>query len=188
MPGLSKFPVVLSSDMFTASKPSHQICHHLLTQLGPPVFAKPQRLDPEKLASAKAEFSAMEKAGIIRQSTSPWSSPLHIVCKKEGGWRPCGDYQRLNNVTIPNQYPLPNIADFTSRISGSTAFSKLNLQMGYFQVPLASKDVQKTAIVTPFGMFEFMRMPLGLKNAGNTFQNMMDLVLSELPFLFSLRE
>ena len=104
----------------------------------------------------------MEKAGIIRCSMSPWSSPFHMVCKKEGGWKPCGDYRRLNIVTIPDHYPLPNIANFTSRISGSTVFSKLDLQKGYYQVPMASEDIQKTAIVTPFRMFEFMRRPFGL--------------------------
>ena len=76
-----------------------------------------------------------------------------MVRKKEGGWRSCGDYRRLNNVTIPDCYPLPNIADFTSRISGSIVFSKLDLQKGYYPVPMASEDIQKTAIVTPFGMF-----------------------------------
>ena len=179
---LSEFPDVLSSNEFTTSKPCHQIHRHLLTQPGPPVFAKPRLLDPEKLASAKAELSAMEKAGIIRCSMSHWSSPLHMVPKRKGGWRPCGDYQRLNNVTIPNLYPLPNIADFTSRISGSTVISKLDLQKGYYQVPLASEDIQKTSIVTPFGMFEFLRMPFGLRNAGNPFQRMMD--LGDLPFCF----
>ena len=80
-----------------------------------------------------------------------------MVLKKEGGWRPCGDYRRLNNITVPDRYPLPNIADFTSRISGSTVFlnSKLDLQKGYYQVSVASKDIQKTAIVTPFGMLHF---------------------------------
>ena len=77
-----------------------------------------------------------------------------MVCKKEGGWRPCGDYRRLYNVRIPDGYPLPNIADFTSRISGSTVFSNIDLQKGYYQVSMASKDIQKTAIVTPF-----LRMP-----------------------------
>ena len=88
--------------------------HHLLTKLGPTVHAKPRRLDPEKLAAAKVEFFTMEKAGIIRRSSSHWSSPLHMVKKKDRGWRPCGDYRRLNNVTVPDRYPLPNIADFTS--------------------------------------------------------------------------
>ena len=93
-----------------------------------------------------------------------------MVKKKDGGWRPCGDYHRLNNTTIPDRYPLPNIADFTSRISGSTIFSRLDLQKGYYQIPMAAKDIPKTAIVTPFGMFEFLRLPFGLRNTGNMFQ------------------
>ena len=84
---LSEFPDVLSSDGFTASKPQHGVCHHLLTNPGPPVYSKPCRLDPDKLSAAKEEFSAMEKAGITRRSSSPWSSPLHMVKKKDGGWR-----------------------------------------------------------------------------------------------------
>ena len=129
------------SDGFTASKLCHGVCHHLLTNPGPPVYAKPQRLDPEKLAAAKSEFSAMEKAGIIKHSSSPWSSRLHMMNKKEKGWRPCGDYRRLSNVTVPNRYPLPNIADFTLRIAGSTVFSRLDLQKRYYQIPMASEDV-----------------------------------------------
>jgi cleavage and polyadenylation specificity factor subunit 1 len=179
---LTEFPDVASSDGFTASKPRHGVKHHLLTQPGPPVFAKARRLDPEKLASAKAEFSAMEKAGIIRRSNSPWSSPLHMVRKKDGGWRPCGDYMRLNTVTVPDRYPLPNIADFSSRIAGSTVFSKLDLQKGHCQVPMAEEDICKTAIIMPFGMLEFLCLPFGLRNTGNTFQRMMDSILGDLPY------
>ena len=76
------------------------------------------------------------------------------------------------------------MANFTSRISGSTVFSKLDLQQGYYQVPVAPEDVKKTAIITPFGMFEFLRMPFGLRNAANTFQRLMDQVLGDLPFCF----
>ena len=148
---LKEYHDVLSSNSFTALKPRHGVRHHLLTNSGPPVFAKPRKLDPEKLAEAQEEFSTMEKAGSIRRS-SPWSSPLHMV-KKKRGWRPCGDFRRLNKVSIPDRYPLPHIADFTSRIADSTVFSRLDLQKGYYQIPMASEDVPKTAIITPFGIF-----------------------------------
>jgi len=138
-------------------------------------------LDPDKLEIAKKEFESMEKAGIVRRSTSPWSRPLHMVKKKDGSWRPCGDYRRLNNVTVPDRYPLPNIADFSSQLSGSKVFSKLDLQKGYYQVPMALDDIMKTAIITPFGMFEFLRLPFGLRNGGQTFQRLMDQVLGGLP-------
>ena len=81
---LSQFPDVLSSDGFKVSKPHHGVRHHPLTNLGPPVFAKPQKLDPEKQATAQTEFSAMEEAGIIRRSSSPWSSLLHMAKKEDG--------------------------------------------------------------------------------------------------------
>ena len=72
------------------------------------------------------------------------------------------DYRRLNNVTVPDRYPLPHTADFTSQIAGSTVFSRLDLQKGYNQIPRASEDVPKTAISTPFGMFQFLRLSFGL--------------------------
>ena len=93
---------------------------------------------------------------------------------------PCRDYRQLNTVTVPDRYPLPNIADFTSRVSGSTIFSKLDLQKGYYQVPMAEEDICKTA-----RMFEFLRLPFGLRNAGNTFQRMMDSILGDLPYCFT---
>ena len=123
----------------------------------------------------------MVKAVIICLSTFTWSSPLHIVKKKNGGWKPCGDYRRLNTVTVPDRYPLPNIADFMSWISGSTIFSKLDLQKGNQQVPGAPMDIQKTAIITHFGMYKFLHIPFGLQKARNMFQGMMDLVLGDFP-------
>ena len=181
---LEEFPDALSSDGFTASKPHHGVCHHLRNNPGPPVFPKPRPMDSEKLSAAKAEFSEMEKAGIIWRSSSPWSSPLHMVKKKDGGWRPCGNYRRLNNVTIPDRYPLPHIADFNSRIACSTVFSRLGLQKGSYQIQMASEDVPNTAILTPFGMFEFLCLPFGLRSAGNTFQRMVDQILGNLPYCF----
>ena len=153
---------------------------HVIHSPGPNITPRPYNVTREV---GEREFSAMEKAGIIRRSNSPWSSPLHMVRKNDGGWRPCGDYRRLN--TVPDRYPLPNIADFTSRVTGSTIFSKLDLQKGYYQVLMAEEDICKTAIITPFGMFEFLRLPFGLRNAGNTFQRMMDSILGDLPYCFT---
>jgi hypothetical protein len=99
--------------------------HHIDTGSAPPVFAHPWQLDPEKHCIAEEEFLAIEKAGIIRRSNSPWASPLHLVPKKDGSWRPCGDYRRLNAVTIPKRYLLPNMQSLNDRMGGSTVFRKL---------------------------------------------------------------
>ena len=103
---LQTFPTVFSSDLKNLS-PHHGVQHHIHTT-GPPVFAKARRLDPSCLQQAKAEFDKLEAAGIIRHSNSPWSSPLHLVPKPDGSWRPCGDYCHLNLATTPDCYPLPN--------------------------------------------------------------------------------
>jgi Reverse transcriptase (RNA-dependent DNA polymerase) len=143
-----------------------------------------RRLDPQRLPAAKAEFQKMLDTGVVRRSSSCWSSPLHMVRKKDGSWRPCGDFRCLNICTTDDKYPLPNMGDLSSRLDGCTVFSKLDLQKGYFQVPVAAGDVTKMAIITPFCLFEFLRMPFGLKNAGMTFQRLMDRIFFDLPFAF----
>jgi hypothetical protein len=128
---------------------THGVEYHIHTGSHPPVFAKSHRLDPEKLQIAKAEFKRLESAGIIRRSTSPWEPPLHMVPKKDGLWQPCGDYRRLNLVTIPDKYPLPNMQDLSNGLHGCTVFSKIDLVKGYHQIPVAVDDIPKTAIITP---------------------------------------
>jgi hypothetical protein len=177
---LAEFPAVVN-EAGCLPPATHGVQHHIVTS-GRPVTAKFRRLDNVKLAAAKEEFQKLEAEGIIRRSDSCWASPLHMVQKADRSWRPCGDYRRLNLLTEPDCYPLPNMNDITSRLAGCTVFSKLDLKKGYHQIPVLPADIPKTAIITPFGLFEYVRMPFGLKNAGMTFQRFMDQILWDLPF------
>ncbi len=158
---------------------SHGVAHHLETR-GLAIASPFRRLDMEKLAAAKAEFVALERDGIIRRSSSPWASPLQMVKKPDGSWGCCGDYR----VTVPDIYPLPNMLGFSSRVAGCSIFTKIDLRKGYYQIPMHPADILKTAIITPFGLFAFLRLTFGLRNAGSTFQRLMDRVLAGLAFTF----
>lgn len=179
---LRRFPQVTEAD-FSKHAPKHNVEHRIVTE-APPVWSKPRRLNVDKLKAAKAEFDHLLRLGIIQPSTSQWSSPLHMVRKSNNEWRPCGDYRRLNAITAPDRYPVPHVQDFASQLNGASVFSKIDLIRGYHQIPVAKEDQPKTAVTTPFGLFEFLRMPFGLRNAGQTFQRAMHAVLRDLPRVF----
>nr|VZH95955.1 unnamed protein product [Spirometra erinaceieuropaei] len=155
---LTKYPG-LTRPNFNASIPPHDVVHHIRTT-GPPVFSRLCRLAPARLAAAKAEFEHMLQMGVIRQSESPWASPLHMIPKvATGDWPHCGDNTDLNNITVPDSYPVPHLQDFAGVPFSKSVFSKIDLVRAFHQIPIALEDLSKTAVITPFGLFEFLRMP-----------------------------
>lgn len=169
----------------TSRNIKHNTVHFIRTTTGPPVHCRPRRLVGHLLETAKSEYAAMLQEGSARPSDSPWSSPLHLVTKKGGtGFRPCGDYRFLNHRTIPDSYPVRHIHDFAHNIAGCKIFALIDLVKAYQQIPVHPDDVCKTAVATPFGLFEFPYMPFGLRNAAQTFQRFMDGVVRGLDFCF----
>lgn len=134
--------------------PKHSVYHSIDTT-GPPVFCKPRPLAPERYKIAKEEFKSMLEAGICRPSKSARASPLHLVPKKDGQFRPCGDYRALNAVTIPDRYPIPRVQNLTYFLTGKTVFSKIDIKKAYHNVLINPDDICKTAITAPFGLYEF---------------------------------
>jgi len=118
--------------------------------------------------------------GIIELSTSDWAAPIVLVKKKEGSLRLCVDYRRLNSVLKVDAYPMPRIDELIDQLGKAQYLSTLDLTKGYWQVPVSADAQQKTAFTTPFGLFEFKRMPFGLQGAPATFQRMMDKLLDGL--------
>ncbi|XP_049331323.1 retrovirus-related Pol polyprotein from transposon opus [Astyanax mexicanus] len=147
-----------------------------------PVKQRYRRLPPSQYDLVKGHIQELLDRKVIRASCSPYSSPVVVVQKRDGTIRLCVDYRQLNSKTRKDAYPLPRIEESLDALGGARFFSTLDLASGYNQVPMAEHDKSKTAFCTPFGLFEFNRMPFGLCNAPSTFQRLMERIFGDERF------
>ena len=165
---------------------THLATHEISVENAAPVKQRPYRVSHTNKPKIKQHLQDMLHHDIIRPSQSPWSSPVIIIGKKDGGSRLVVDYRQLNSLTRKDSYPLPRIDDTLDCLGGASYFSVLDFCSGYFQIPLAEQSKQYTAFTTLEELFEFNVMPFGLTNAPSTFQRLMETVLRGLQWKICL--
>ncbi|CAI5677315.1 unnamed protein product [Oreochromis niloticus] len=154
--------------------------HHIWLNNDTPFKERSRPIHPSDREAVKQHLKELLDAGVIRESESPYASPIVVVCKKDGSIRLCVDYRKLNARTIRDAYALPNIEETFMALSGAKWFSVMDLKSGYYQVEMAEEDKAKTAFVCPLGFYEFNRMPKGVTNAPSTFQRLMEKCVGDL--------
>ena len=160
--------------------------HSIDTGEARPIKQPPYRVSQTQRAEIETHIANMLKQGIIDVSSSPWSSPVVLVKKKDGTTRFCVDYRKLNAVTRKDSYPLPRIDDILDSLSGSKYFTTLDLQSGYHQVAMSPDSKDKTAFATHAGIYAYDVMSFGLCNAPPCFQRLMSRVLHGLEWKLCL--
>lgn len=156
--------------------------HTIPTGNNPPIREKYRPIPPSMYQPVKKMIQEMKDLNVIQDSHSPWAAPLVLVKKKDGTIRLCVDYRKLNSITHKDAYPLPRIEESLTAMKSAAYFSTLDLTSGYWQIPMAPEDREKTAFTTPMGLFEFNSMAFGLCNAPGTFQRFMECCLGHKNF------
>ena len=160
---------------------SNLLEHEIHTTGGPPITDKIRPINPKMEESLKIQVDKWLEQGVIQPSKSPWNSALVPARKKDGTWRWCLDYRRLNARTIKDSYPIPNVNSNLTRLAGSRIFSALDAAGAFHSVPLSKDARPKTAFSTPWAHYEFVRLPFGLINGPPTYSRLIQRVLTGIP-------
>lgn len=173
-----------NADIFSMSSEDYghtQTLKHSIPLIDETPFKVPRRrVRPAEYNELVDTLKEMEKNGIIKPSKSCYASPIVIARKKDGTMRICIDYRTLNSKTVGDAFPMPSVMEALDALGGAKYFSTLDLTSGYYQIEVEEKDQHKTAFSTPFGLYEYQRMPMGLKNSPATFQRLMFIVFGDM--------
>lgn len=151
--------------------------HTINTGDAAPVFLPRRRYSKAEEEIIWTEVEKLLKAGVIEPCAGPWGAAVVLVKKKDGSWRFCTDYRMLNKVTRRDVYPLPRVDEALDALGTASYFLTMDLTSGFWQIPIAEADRDKTGFLTRKGLFRYTKMPMGLTNSPATFQRLMDLVL-----------
>ena len=165
-------------DVFVDRPGRTNVCQLVIkTGEAPPTSSGPYRVPDRLKEGVREEVTKLAEMGVVEESTSPWASPIVPVPKSDSSIRLCIDYRKLNGVTEPDPYYIVTLEEILERVGSSRCISKLDLCKGFYQIEVEKDSVAKTAFITPFGKFQFKRMPFGLRNAPSIFQRAMEITL-----------
>nr|GEZ40308.1 putative reverse transcriptase domain-containing protein [Tanacetum cinerariifolium] len=176
VPVIHDFPEVFPDDL-PGLPPPQQVGFKIdLVPGTAPIARAPYRLAPSEMKEFSKQLKELLEKGFIRLSSSPWGAPVLFVKKKDGLFRMCIDYRKLNKLTVKNRYPLPRIDDLFDQLQGSSVYSKIDLRSGYHQLRVREEDIPITNFRTRYSHFELQVMPFGLTNAPSVFMDLMNRV------------
>ena len=185
---LSRFPGLLTQN-FHEEPTKSNIIHRIHTN-GPPIKSKVRRLLPgsEKARLAKKAWDELIHLGIVEKvdpaAANTYCSPLHFAPKADGFLRPVGDFRLLNLQTELDMFPLPHLRDFVHNIAGCSLFSKVDLRKAFHSIIIDERDRYKTCVATPWGLFNFKRLAMGMRNSAQSFQRMVQDVVGDMDSVF----
>ena len=158
-------------------------------QLSPgskPVHQAPYRAGPLQRQIEKKDIIKMLEKSLIELATTDWASSIVFAPEPDGSLRFCVEYRRLNAMKVRDYYPIPRMDECIDSLGTATVFLTLNCNSGYWQIPMASEDMEKTALISHYGFYRFRRIPFALMNAPGTFPRAADIILASVKWKHAL--